>query len=313
MKKILVVSQKELVEKPIFRQDKNLNNIFDVLSEENVVDLLYLHKNIVVSDEKNNKDEKNEQKYMNIRKICIKDLMAKNMLQKNLKDLINKNGYEEIIFMSYSLAQFVMPYIEEELDNMVVVVDYRLSNLSYLLHQYKEEKQKVYHNFQTIYKQFRMIFLQSINIFGIGDYFIFDKEETDTYLIEKENVTNIISVEEINKELIKKEKYVMKSEVCEIEINSDNFSAKIPFNVCKKSEYSFVVGDSKYFNLIDMINEIICKSDVEYFFIHKNKLSILSGTTNTISNAIPHLLPLPRLSFGRACGSPAWVGDGVCY
>lgn len=282
MKKILVVSQKDLVEKPIFKQDKNLSYIFDLLSNDNEVTLLYLHKNINIDDEE--KKEEKEQKYINVNKICIRDLMSKNMLQKNLKELINKNGYEEIIFMSYSLAQFVMPYIEEELDKMIVVVDYRLSDLSYLLQQYKEESQKIYHNFQHIYKQFRLNFLQSMIIFQKGDYFIFDKEEADTYLLEKEKVEKIICVDDIKNISIKKRQIMAEQKIIEIEINNDNFSAKTPSNVNEKNQKQFVVFESKYFNLIDAINNIILKSDAEYFFIHKSKLNILLNTEKILTN-----------------------------
>lgn len=288
MKKILVVSQKELVEKPVFKQDKNLNYMFNILSVENSVDLLYLHKNVVVSSEKNdnNEDENIEQQYLNVKKVCIKDLMSKNMLQKNLKEFISANGYEQIIFMSYSLAQFIMPYIEEELNKMVVVVDYRLSNISFLLKQYKEENEKEYQNFQGIYKQFRLNFLQSLNIFNKGDYFIFDKEEVDTYLLEKENIKNIISVDDIRDNLVKKERNVKENKIVEIEISSDNFSAKISSNVYKKSEYEYTVYESKYFNLINTINEIIQNSNVEYFFIYKKKLCILPGTAQLLSQCL---------------------------
>lgn len=301
MKKILVVSQKELVEKPIFKQDKNLNYIFDVLSKENKVDLLYLHKNVNVDD--GEKKEDKEQKYINVNKFCIKDFMSKNMLQKNLKELINKNGYEEIIFMSYSLAQFVMPYIEEELDKMIVVVDYRLSNLSCLLQQYKEESQKIYQNFQSIYKQFRLNFLQSMIIFQKGDYFIFDKEEVDTYLLEKEKVGNIISVDDINNISAKRKRIIPEQKIVEIEINSDNFSAKMSSNVNEKDQKNFVVSESKYFNLIDAINNIILKSDAEYFFIHKTKLDVLENTEKILTQYLSFNKNLavvsPLLMFSR--------------
>jgi len=283
MKKILVVSQKELVEKPIFKQDKNLSYVFNMLSEENKIDLLYLHKNMNVDDEEKGNNEDKDKKYMNVRQICIRDLMSNNMLQKNLKELINKNGYEEIIFMSYSLAQFVMPYIEEDLEKMVVVVDYRLSNISYLLQQYKEEKQKQYHDFQGIYKQFRLNFLQSIAIFQKGDYFIFDRDEIDTSLLEKENIENIVSIEDIKNLSVKKENVEPEQKVIEIEINSDNFFAKMPFNVNEIDKNKFVVLESKHFSLIDTINDIIFKSKAEYFFIHKTKLSILSNTEKLLA------------------------------
>lgn len=286
MKKILVVSQKELVEKPIFRQDKNLNYIFDLLSKENEVTLLYLHKNINIDDEGNN--ENKEQKYINVNKICIRDLMSKNMLQKNLKELINKNGYEEIVFMSYGLAQFVIPYIENELDNMIVVVDYRLSNLSYLLQQYKEETQKIYHNFQGIYKQFRLNFLQSMIIFQKGDYFIFDKEETDTYLLEKEKVENIISVEDIKNISAKKKRNIKEQKVVEIEINSDNFAAKMPLNINEINENKFIVLESKYFNLTNTINNIIFKTEAEYFFIYRSKIDILPDTKKILTEYLSY-------------------------
>ena len=136
MKNILIVSQKEITENPVFKLDKNLKYIVDILSDGNKIDLLYLHKNINVSNSGNISNNEVEQKYNNIDRICIRDLMSKNMLQQNLRELIRNNKYEEIIFMSYSLAQFVMPYIEFELNSMVVVVYYRLSNFNYLFQQY---------------------------------------------------------------------------------------------------------------------------------------------------------------------------------
>lgn len=285
MKNILIVSQKEITENPVFKQDKNLNYIVDILSNGNKIDLLYLHKNINVSNSGNISNNEVEQNYNNIDRICIRDLMSKNMLQQNLRELIRNNKYEEIIFMSYSLAQFVMPYIEEELNSMIVIVDYRLSNLSYLLQQYKEESRKLYCNFQNIYKQFRLNFLQSILIFQKGDYFIFDKDNSDIHLLEEENIKNIISVDDIRSISVKKEKNKNNegNKFFEIEINSDNFSAKMPIDVNKKSENSCIVYDSKYLNSIDVINEIINESNFEYFFIHKTKLSILPQVAQILS------------------------------
>ena len=293
MKNILVVSQKEITENPVFKQDKNLNYIVDMLSNDNKVDLLYLHKNINVSNSGNIGSQEIEQKYVNINKICIRDLMSKNMLQQNLKKLIKNNKYEEIIFMSYSLAQFIIPYIEEELDNMIVFIDYRLSNLHHILQQYKEEKQKLYCNFQNIYKQFRLNFLQTILIFQRGDYFIFDKSNIDIHLLEEENIKNVISVDDVKNISVKKEKNIEENRFFEIEINSDNFSVKTPINVNKKSESSYIVYDSKYSNLIDLINEIINGSKFEYFFIHKTKFNILPQVAQILSQ---------YLSFNRKLG-----------
>ncbi len=285
MKNILIVSQKEITENPVFKQEKNLNYIVDMLNSDNKVDLLYLHKNINIANSESISNNEQEQKYMNINKICIRDLMSRNMLQQNLKELIKNNKYEEIIFMSYSLAQFVMPYIEEELNSMVVIIDYRLSNLSYLLQQYKEESQRLYCDFQNIYKQFRLNFLQSILIFQKGDYFIFDKDNSDVCLLEEENIKNIISVDDIKNISIKKEtnKNNEGNKIFEIEINSDNFSVKTPFNVNKKSESSCIVYDSKYSNSIDIINKIINDSKFEYFFIHKTRLNILPQVAQMLS------------------------------
>lgn len=282
MRKILVVSQKEISENPIFKQDKNLNNIVDMLSKENKIDLLYLHKDVNISKEKNDND-KNEQKYKDINRICVRDLLLKNKLQQNLKELIKRNKYEEIIFMSHNLAQFIMPYIEKELDNMIVVVDYRLSNLHYILQQYKEESQTIYFNFYNIYKQFRLHFLQSILIFQKGDYFIFDKDNADTYLLEQENIKNIVSFEDIERISMKKEINTEINNIFEIEINSDNFSVKMPFSMNQKSDNNYIVYESKYSNLIDTINEIIKKSQFEYFFIHKTKINILPKVSQILS------------------------------
>ncbi len=270
MRKILVISQKELVQKPIFKQDKNLIELFDILTQENEVQLLYLHKN---TKDENKDDEKS--KFSDITTYSLRDMMHKNLLKKNLKDLIEQNKFETIIFTSYYMAQIIMPYIEEVIETINIIVDFRLSPLEYVCQQYKDEREKNYQNFQPVYRSFKINFLQSMAIIKNSDYLIFDKD-TDTSLLKKEKITNIILISEINKSFAKNRKSAKKLKMVSICINSENFSSKIiGAEQVKKDETTYVINNSKYSNLADKINTVISDTDADYFFICNSKLTIL--------------------------------------
>lgn len=67
-----------------------------------------------------------------------------------------------------------------------------------------------------------------------------------------------------------------------ISINRNNYSAVS--NVCAsiKKDNEYIVNETKYLNLIDSINDIIIKSDAEYFCIYSNKVNLLSSGLNLI-------------------------------
>ena len=58
--------------------------------------------------------------------------------------------------MSYSMAQLMMPYIDAVSDKTNIIVDFRLSRIEYIMHQYMEEMQKSYANVNTIYKDLKI-------------------------------------------------------------------------------------------------------------------------------------------------------------
>lgn len=200
MSNILILSQKELVDNPIFKQDRNLIEMYDAIKENNNVKILYLHKNLKVYKEEkdienknNNLKEVKEGKKINfnVEQFCIKDMIRSTSFKKELLNFFEKNKIQTVIFMSYHIAKLVIPYIENKIDKLNIICDFRLSNLAYILQQYRDEKEKIYPKFQNIYQGFKMHFLQSISIINNSDYLLFD-EDCDCELLEKENIKKYI-------------------------------------------------------------------------------------------------------------------------
>ncbi|MDD3053837.1 MAG: hypothetical protein WCS83_05480 [Endomicrobiia bacterium] len=281
MKKILVISQKELVQEPVFRQDKNLIEMLDILMKENEVEHIYLHK--IVKNAEN--EVVYDSKFDDIKKFCLRDMMQKNSLKKNITKLIMEKGYDSIVFMSYYMAQLIMPYIDEISDNINIIVDFRLSRIEHVLQQYQEEKQKNYSNCHPIYKDFKINFLQTMAIFAKSDFCILDKEN-DITLLSKNKIKNIITIDQVSNSLQKQIKAKQEQKIVEIKINNSNFNSKSNIHqeiemVKKNKEY--IINYSKNSNLINNINDVISKNDADYFCFYNEKLKILPKTNEIIS------------------------------
>ncbi len=280
MKKILVISQKELVKEPVFRQDKNLIEMFEMLTKENETELLYLHKNIKKEEETSSMEEK----FSKIQKYCLRDMMQKNSLKKNISKLLAEKKYDSIIFMSYSMAQLMMPYIDSVSDKINIIVDFRLSRIEYIMHQYQEEMQKSYANVNTIYKDLKINFLQSIAVFEKSDFCIFDKDDELSFL-NKNGIKNIISIDMVPASLEKKRNKTIKRKTVEIVFNNNNFSSKAGMPVLEvvQENEKYVLNGSKKSNIIDAVNDIILKNDADYFCFYNEKIKIMPDSCEMMS------------------------------
>ncbi|MBR3628101.1 MAG: hypothetical protein IKN42_04550, partial [Elusimicrobia bacterium] len=208
MANILIVSQKELTATPIFKQDKNVLELYNILKIDNDVKILFVHKNTKLNtqteNEKNEtKQEKDEQNKLifNVSQFCIRDMMKNKMFKTNINNFVKDYKIDTIIFMSEYMAKLVMPYIENMLENLNVLCDLRLTNISYLLQQYKYEKEKDEPNFNILYKSFKINFIQLLPILKYTDNIILD-EDSDTYLLKSKEINNIISPKQV-KDFIK--------------------------------------------------------------------------------------------------------------
>ncbi|MEA5001848.1 MAG: hypothetical protein VB017_08235 [Endomicrobiaceae bacterium] len=280
MKKILVISQKELVKEPVFRQDKNLIEMLGILTKENEAELLYLHKNIKKEGEISDGGDGLPQ----INKYCLRDMMQKNALKKNINKLLAEKKYDSIIFMSYSMAQLMMPYIDAVSDKTNIIVDFRLSRIEYIMYQYMEEMQKSYANVNTIYKDLKINFLQSIAVFEKSDFCIFDKEDEFEFL-NKNGIKNIITIDKVPVSLEKKREKRAKRKTVEIVCNNNNFSSKsdIPAVEIVKENEKYILNGSKKSNLIDAVNDIILKNDADYFCFYNEKIKIMPDSFEMMS------------------------------
>ncbi len=289
MSNILIVSQKELIANPIFRQDKNLVETYNLVKENNNVKILYLHRNLNLDKEVKNEVVKEIQETkridFDIEQFCIRDMIRSISFKKKLINFFEEHKIQTVIFMSYHMAKLVIPYVENIIDKFNIICDFRLSNLSYFLQQYKDEKEKSYPKFQNIYKNFKMHFLQSIAIIKNSDYLLFD-EDCDCELLEKEDIKNIFYPKDIKKLIGKKNIFGRKNKnelnVTCISINRNNYAAKNTYGIVKNNN-EYTVNETKYFNLIDDINDIIINNKSEYFCISSSKINLLSNSLNYLT------------------------------
>ena len=271
MANILIVSQQSLVAKTIFRQEKNVLEIYDKLKDNNNIKLLYLHKSLGLEKEEN---LANENKETDIEQFCIYDLIRNGLLKNFLAEFLEKNKIESIVFMSYHMAKLVIPYIEDIIYKFNIICDFRFSRFSYILQQSKIEKEKTYSNYSRIYKMFKIVFLQSIAVFKNVDYIILD-ENCDLELLYKENIKNIISPNSVNDYINKTTKIksiVDLSQTLLISINKTNF--RLENNIRKKGNNEYFVDEHKDSNLINDINKIIYENKFKFVCICENKMSI---------------------------------------
>lgn len=277
MRKILVVSQKDIMKNPVFRQDKQLKEILTILSEDKCdISLMYLNKEFKSEDELS--DESSDFK---IQKVYLRDMIKRDLLSQNLTDFILKEKFETIIFASYNMAQFVLPRIQNVCENIRIIVDFRLSQVDYILQKHKLEIGKKYQNLYFFSKSFKIHFFQAISVLRISDANIFT-EDIEVNLLEKENISNIIKVNEITKPFSKR---IQKNDfdIENICINGDNFSARsiLPKTIKKNGVYC--VNFSKNSNLIDEINDIILKTKSQFIFIYNSKLKIFPKTSGELA------------------------------
>ena len=125
MSNILIVSQKELSLNPIFKQDKNVLEIYNMLKDDNDIKVLYLHKNMLSIEE----SKKGTNTIENLQQTCIKDMMRKRLLKDNIDSFIKTFNIETIIFTSLDMAKFIMPYIENKLSGLNIICDFRFSTI----------------------------------------------------------------------------------------------------------------------------------------------------------------------------------------
>lgn len=275
MKKILVVSQKDVIENPVFRQDKQLIEILNILTKNNSdISLLFLNKEI--------KSDKNaEIQTNNIKKTCLRDMIKKDLLSNNLLEYIKQGDFDTIIFASYSMAQFILPRIKEICSKINIIVDFRLSQLDYILQKYKAETSKKYQNLYLLNKSFKIYFFQAISVFNMSDANIFGGDiELD--LLKKEKVKNIIDVSDICNPLTKQDTN-FNSKIETICINSDNFASRATISQKIKKDGINYVNFSKTGNLIDEINNIILKTNSKFIFIYNSKLKIFPQTSGELA------------------------------
>jgi len=279
MKKVLVVSQKDIIENPVFRQDKQLIEILDILDKNGCdVSLLYLNKEF-----KSDKDKESGSEYAGpVKKNYLRDMIKKDLLTENLNNFVKTEGFETIIFASYNMAQFILPRIKETISNINIIVDFRLSQLEYILQKYKEETSKKYQNLYLLDKSFKIYFFQAISVFNMSDANIFcENEYIEIDLLKKEKVKNIIAIEDICSHL-KKEYKEQDYKIETICINGDNFASKVAVTKNIKKDGIHYVYFSKNSNLIDEINNIIFKSNSKFIFFYNSKLKIFPETSNAL-------------------------------
>jgi len=277
MRKILVVSQKDIMKNPVFRQDKQLKEILTILSDDKCdVSLMYLNKEF-----KSESESSEDSSDFKIKKIYLRDMIKRDLLTKNLTDLVLKEKFETIIFTSYNMAQFVLPRIKDICGDINIIVDFRLSQLDYILQKHKLEIGKKYQNLYFFSKSFKIHFFQAISVLRISDANIFS-EDIELDLLNKENVENIIKVSEITQSFpkrIQKNKFSVEN-IC---INGDNFAAGAPLAKSIKKNGINCVNFSKNSNLIDEINDIISKTKSQFIFIYNSKLKIFPKTADELS------------------------------
>ncbi|MFA7074978.1 MAG: hypothetical protein WC234_07335, partial [Endomicrobiaceae bacterium] len=183
------------------------------------------------------------------------------------------------------MAQLMMPYIDALSDKTNIIVDFRLSRIEYIMQQYQEEMQKSYANVNTIYKDLKINFLQSIAVFEKSDFCIFDKNDELVFL-NKNGIKNIISTDMVPASLEKKhhEKKVKRKTV-EIVFNNNNFGSKADMPVLEviKENEKYIINGSKKSNFIDAVNDIIFKNNADYFCFCNEKIKIMPDSCKMMS------------------------------
>ena len=312
MAKILIVGQKELVANPIFKQDQNMSYIYNSLKTDNEVSVLYVHKDVKLNEKTEQEEVKTDKKTVSsdVKQFCIRDMMKNKMFKKNINSFIQENKIETIIFMSSYMAKLIMPYIEDKIENLNVICDFRLTNISYFLQQYQYEKESEVPNLHRLYKGFKMHFIQMLPILKYTDAIILDEESGDQYLLKAQKVTNNIILPEQIKEYVKQKKRVKNNKkeynFVEIVINRNNYSSIIEFESNIQSTETinrYIINETNKFNLIDDINSIIKKCNAEYVVIYNDKIRILPNTINLLIKFLSfsdnHAICSPVVFFSR--------------
>lgn len=293
MANILIVSQKELIAAPIFKQDQNVLELYSSLKDTNNVEVLFLHKDMNLSDKKETKkvDVKQEntaqqELVSNAKQFCIRDMMKKRLFKINLNNFIKEHKVETIIFMSNYMAKMIIPYIENLLGSLNVICDLRLTNMSSFLQQYQNEKEKDDPNFKLLYKNFKIHFIQLLPILQYTDSIILD-EDYDTCLLNNQKINNIISPKQVKDYIKTKNKTEDKTyKIVEIIVNRNNYYSNINTeykNNVKIDTNKYFINETKSFNLIDDINNIIKNDKSDYIVIHTNKIELLPNTLELLA------------------------------
>lgn len=289
MANILIVGQKELIPNPIFKQDKNMLEIYNALKDGNDIKILFVHKNIKLNEKKEIEKEssENNELFSNVKQFCIREMMKDRLLDKNLNRFIKENNIETIIFMSNYMAKIVMPCIEDSLDKLNIICDLRLTNISDCLQQYKYEKQKDDPKLYGIHKDFKIHFLQLLSILKYTDTIILD-ENCDTELLKNQKVDNVIFSKQIKDFIKQKDTAKIKEKeynFIEISIDRNNYSSNKLIDVQTSFDRTkYIVNETQKNNLINDINSIIKENKCDYIFIHSNKIEFLPKTLDMILN-----------------------------
>ena len=273
MSNILIVSQKELSLNPIFKQDKNVLEIYNVLKENNNVKVLYLHRNIL-----NNEESKKEtNKIENLQQFCIKDMIRKRLLKDNIDSFMKIYNVETIIFASLDMAKFIMPYIENKLSGLNIICDFRFSTIYSYIQDYKEVKEeKRLIDLKAVNRGFRGNFLRILPILKCLDNIVLD-DDSDIEVLKEKNISNVINVKQI-KDFVgcKKENNInieTKNLTCmDISITKSNYSSNTNFVTNYEDTLKCNLNENKNSNLIDDINNIIKNKKADCFFIHRDKI-----------------------------------------
>ncbi len=273
MSNILIVSQKELSLNPVFKQDKNVLEIYDMLKGNNEIKILYLHKNMLNNEGDNKETNKTEK----LKQFCIRDMIRKNSLKDNLESFIKTSNIETVIFASLDMAKFIIPYMEKYLNKLNIICDFRFSEVYSYLQEYKEaEENKRSNDLKLLNKRFRNNLLKILPVLKWVDNIVLD-DNYDIECLKNKNINNIININQL-KDFVyyKKEKNInieIKDVSCmDISITRNNYSSNKSFITNYKDNLKINLNENKNVNLIDEINNIIKNNKTDCFFIHSDKI-----------------------------------------
>ena len=279
---ILIVMQTDLISKPVFKQDKYNLEMYNALKGKNDVKILYLHEK---SNFKKATKEENDKDNINVEQHSFKDIIKQKRVKENINSFIKRNNITTIVFMSEYMMRVILPYIEKEIKNLNIICDFRMSNLAYVLEQYKEEKEVKHQENQATIEHFRRIFLRNLSIIKNADYLILDKD-TDTTLIEKENIKNIIDFDNIALYIDKKNTDALHqkdiSRILTCIINKNNLYTKNSNFLFKKNDYEYIINENINSNTVDNINRVINNIKTEYICIYSDKINMIGKTIDLI-------------------------------